>query len=139
MFRFIDIYYEKFITHFFLILTVCLIALYSVNAEGVHNETDALDDTDQKEVIQDKSLTQQGFEVHVDPDTGELISLPNEGANLVQPNNVIINNAPDEEAVMIENPDGSKTFYPPDSHQFTNKVKIDENGKLVTECGREHE
>ena len=125
---------EKLIINFILIFTFCFFIINPANSEDVSTEPQ----------IQENLQTQQGLKVHVDPDTGELISRPEEGvneddANVVQPNNVIINNTPHEEAVMIENPDGSKTFYPPDSYVFTNNAKIDENGNIITECGREHE
>jgi len=138
----------KFLSKRYILLSVfglisCLFTVNIICAKNNSTKTKTPINNVHKEVIQDNLSTQQGLEVHIDPDTGELISPPEEGELQVQPNNAVINNAPDnateEQTVIIENPDGSKTFIYPDSHQFTNKIKIDESGKVVSECGRENE
>ena len=138
-----ELTFNKSICYFFIILTCCFITFSFASAESEIIEKDAKENASQKKVIQDNSSNQQGLTVYIDPDTGELISPPEETESLVEPNNAVINNAPDNELddqiVIIENPDGSTTFIYPDSHQFTNKIKIDENGKVVSECKREHE
>ena len=139
MFQINKLSFKKYFTCLLLIVACCLITLSSTFAKSDPAETNNTEKKVQEEINKDNSSSKQGLTVHIDPDTGELISPPEEVESLAQPNNAVINNAPDEETVIIDNPDGSKTFIYPDSHQFTNKIKIDENGKVISECGREHE
>jgi len=121
-------------------LIACLLTINSLSAEGTSTETDTNLNNDQKEVIKQNNSTQQGLKIYIDPDTGELISQPEE-TETIQPNNSVFGDGAEDmhQPKEIIHPDGSATVVMPDNFQHSTKVTIDENGKQTTECKREHE
>jgi hypothetical protein len=123
-------------------LLISFSPIHLVNSDETQTDTDKELKTEQKQTIINNSANQKGLKVYIDPDTGEKIDPPKNEAELIQPNNSIINNdqqGDQEELVEIIHPDGSATIVMPESFQHSNKVKIDKNGTKVTECVREYE
>lgn len=132
--------YKEFIILLFFVFVVTSFAFNILNAEEVNSKPELTDNSNEKEAVQKVPTTKQGLKVYIDPDTGELISQPEEEAAVVQPNNSVFGE--DEEIVdqpeEIIHPDGSATVIMPDSMQHSTKVTIDEHGNHTTECVREH-
>ena len=133
--------YKEFIILLFFVFVVTLFAFNILNAEEVNSKPELTDNSNNKEAVQKVPTTKQGLKVYIDPDTGELISQPEEESLTVQPNNSVLGGADVvvEQPQEIIHPDGSATVIMPDSMQHSTKITIDENGKQTTECNRKHE
>ncbi len=139
--RISKVFYKDFMVFFFILFTASFITLNSLNAEGVDPIPEKAEDLNNKEEIQNTTITNQGLKVFIDPDTGELISQPEEEAAVVQPNNSVFGdgNGIVQQPEEIIHPDGSATVIMPESMQHSTKITIDENGKQTTECNRKYE
>ena len=123
---------------FFLVLfAVCFIATnisYAEKKSPGENTKNELNNT---------PVNQQGLKVYIDPDTGELISQPEEETPAaVQPNNSVLGGVDEgviEQPEEIVHPDGSVTVIMPESMQHSTSITIDEDGNKTTECRRNHE
>lgn len=126
---------------FLFLFTASFFAFNSSYAEGVNPKSETANKSNEKEVIQKTPPIQQGLKVYIDPDTGELISQPEEESQIVQPNNSVFGEGDEiiQKPEEIIHPDGSATVIMPENFQHSTKIKIDENGKQTTECKREHE
>lgn len=133
--------FKEFITLLLFVIASASFAFNILNAVEVNDNQAISDNSETKEMIQKVPNTQKGLKVYIDPDTGELISQPENGEQIVQPNNSVFGESDEiiQQPEEIIHPDGSATVIMPENFQHSTKITIDENGKQVTECKREHE
>ena len=124
-----------------ILFLLLFIPLLLVIPSDAGSQDKSIDKSPQNEINQKIPASGKGLKVYIDPDTGELISQPEE-AEIVQPSNSVFGDTPEEVVEQPEeiiNPDGSATVIMPDSMQHSTSITIDKNGKQTTECKREHE
>ena len=139
--RISKVFYKDFMVFFFILFTAFFITLNSLNAEGVDPLSEKAPQSNENGLVQKMPEDQQGLKVYIDPDTGELISQPEEEAAVAQPNNSVFGEGDGvvEQPEEIIHPDGSATVIMPESMQHSTTITIDENGNQTTECNRKYE
>ena len=125
----------------FLILISSSFFLTGLNAESVDsdNNKNTNKGTVEQTTEPDNAGNQKGLKVFIDPDSGEIIAPTRDEIESLQPSNSVIEADPFEETIIEEAPDGSTTIIFPESFQFSNKAKLEEDGNIKTECVREHD
>ena len=125
-----------------LIFFLVLFALCFIATGSSYAEKNSPGENTKKE-LKNSQANQPGLKVYIDPDTGELISQPEEeSAATEQPNNSVFGGVDEgviEQPEEIVHPDGSVTVIMPESMQHSTSITIDENGNKTTECRRNHE